>query len=351
MTLEVKQIPPSLNQKHLPCLDGFRAISILAVIHGHIFFERDSFLKYYFGGDWGVHFFFVISGFLITTLLLKEQNKNGAISLRKFYIRRILRIFPVAYLFVFVILLFNFLFSLNIKQEAFLSCLLYIRNLPLFSLDDWYTAHFWSLSVEEQFYLLFPFLLKRSIRLYLITVLSLLFIIPIMKYLYFHGFNTNYTFNIVYKLFVNQTAILVGSFFAILHFKQRIKIPKLHSIPLVFLIFLSMIILSGQISFLPSLFYSLLSSSILSIVIISSIQIDSGWFYKFLNSRLFVEIGILSYSLYIWQQLFTYKRVWNDFDSFLLSTILNVLLLFAVSYISYWLYEKRFLNLKKRFSA
>ena len=93
------EIPSSLNNKKFPSLDGLRGISIIFVILSHFIFYSEFVAKTNLGVI-GVEIFFVISGFLISTLLLKEQIINGGISLRKFYIRRALRILPVVFLFL-----------------------------------------------------------------------------------------------------------------------------------------------------------------------------------------------------------------------------------------------------------
>ena len=137
----------------IPSLDGLRALSICCVLFAHLCGTR-GFLPVAstrFTGDLGnlgVRIFFVISGFLITGLLLKE-HRGGGISLKRFYLRRTLRIFPAAFLFIGVAAC---LFPLRSGDLA--HALTYTSNYH--PVHAWTMGHLWSLSVEEQFYLLWP---------------------------------------------------------------------------------------------------------------------------------------------------------------------------------------------------
>src|SRR6202000_1097985 len=136
--------------------------------------------------DTGVHIFFVLSGFLIITLLLKEKWRTGGISLKRFYIRRALRILPVAWLFLLVLIALNSWYGLKIPVINFVASFLFFKNLPL--PNEPYTAHFLTLAVEEQFYLVFPLLLIFSTNGYLITALSIVILIPLLSVLgYYHA--------------------------------------------------------------------------------------------------------------------------------------------------------------------
>src|SRR5881628_2466461 len=136
---------------HLPALDGLRAVAVFTVI------------VYHFGiaavpGDLGVSAFFVLSGFLITWLLLREHAANGTVSLTRFYTRRVLRIFPAYYAF----LALSFAID-HLRHDPWSPAL---RNSAIVYLINYFNAfnghpntsiaHAWSLAIEEQFYLLWP---------------------------------------------------------------------------------------------------------------------------------------------------------------------------------------------------
>jgi len=344
--------PPDIfRDKRFDYLDGFRAFSIIAVVFGHIYFNENNILASYFSGDWGVEFFFVISGFLITTLLLKEKKKTSTISLKKFYIRRFLRIFPVAYLFLLILFLLSFVFHTDITPNSFYSSLLYVRNLPIFKSHDWYTAHFWSLSVEEQFYLLSPWLIRKNIKIYVIVAISLVITIPILAFYVCHSNDNSFMLFFINKLVVNQTAILIGSLLSIFSYFNYIRIPKMSSFILLLLLLFSIFIKSNTLEFIPSVITPHISALLLSVLIIASLQKKlKSWFYWVFNNFIIVKIGILSYSIYIWQQIFTNYQMWRNLGIYFQSTTLNLLALIVVSMISYYLYEKYFLKIKTKFS-
>jgi peptidoglycan/LPS O-acetylase OafA/YrhL len=166
-----EQSPSTTNfwqASYFPSLDGLRALSVLLVIGGHA--RTVVPLKRYLSGGLGVGIFFVLSGFLITTLLLREELASGSISFGGFYIRRFCRIFPPYFLTLGVYLLIGLVPSQHeLRTKVF-------NGLPYFlSLRNEYVprglavafTHSWSLSVEEKFYLLWPvlfFLVLRKLR-------------------------------------------------------------------------------------------------------------------------------------------------------------------------------------------
>ena len=114
---------------------------------------------------YGVDLFFVISGFLITTLLLKEKINSGSVSLKSFYARRFLKIIPGAYLYILIILLLNHILNLHIPALAFIGATLYLQDFMRFHISGYFN-HYWSLSVEEQYYLIFPLILARNLKVF-----------------------------------------------------------------------------------------------------------------------------------------------------------------------------------------
>lgn len=145
----------------IPSLDGIRAISILMVCYGHLSGTRNFPVSITAYGRWcgdvahlGVLVFFVISGFLITTLLMSERETTGAISLKRFYLRRIVRIFPAFYAFILVMAIATLSGAVHLTGRDFAYVLTYTVNVePNRALQ---IGHLWSLSIEEQFYLLWP---------------------------------------------------------------------------------------------------------------------------------------------------------------------------------------------------
>lgn len=143
--------------EYLPALDGLRAVSIGLVLIGHVLTlypisQRAMDVGFVLGRT-GVSVFFVISGYLITGLLLREEEKRGQISLRRFYARRALRIFPAAFVFFATLLVLWLAGWIEMRPHDFIASVFYVRNLTGSGHE---TGHLWSLSLEEQFYLLWP---------------------------------------------------------------------------------------------------------------------------------------------------------------------------------------------------
>ena len=153
-------------KSRLPCLDGLRAISIFFVLAAHVQSTLPHKIPRWLNlmiprGDLGVFVFFVLSGFLITHLLQKEWLATGGISLRNFYLRRILRIFPAFYFFLLTLILLSAFGVLSIARSHFLDAGFFLWNYkqiwdPTLGQGNWFLGHFWTLSLEEQFYLLWP---------------------------------------------------------------------------------------------------------------------------------------------------------------------------------------------------
>jgi peptidoglycan/LPS O-acetylase OafA/YrhL len=231
----ITTVPVSLRANYYPGLDGLRGIAILIVVLAHVGLNRYLWqFKFYLVSNTGVHMFFVLSGFLITTLLLKEKLHTGRISLKHFYIRRALRILPVAYFFLVVLIILNQVYHLKISTADFIASFLFYKNLPM--PNEPYTAHFWSLAVEEQFYITFPLLLFLNTNKYMLVAISIVVIVPLVAILNNLGLgllHNNATGQLVskicmYAFWKGPVIILIGSLSAMLVFKgiitpERIK--------------------------------------------------------------------------------------------------------------------------------
>ncbi len=148
--------------RHIPSLDGLRALSILLVIVLHTLLRHSLYkfipfpLRLLGNGALGVFIFFVISGYLITTLLLREQDKTHAISLRSFYLRRAFRILPPLYAYVLFLAVLGVTGHLpGMNRHELISALTLTRNYT-HGINLWAMEHLWSLCIEEQFYILWP---------------------------------------------------------------------------------------------------------------------------------------------------------------------------------------------------
>jgi peptidoglycan/LPS O-acetylase OafA/YrhL len=354
---DITDVPAVLQPSHLPGLDGLRGISILIVIFGHFAMYRGLFE--YVNGEIGVEIFFVISGFLITSLLLKEKVRLGTVSFKNFYVRRILRIVPVAYLFLIVLVILNVCFSLNISTKSFITSFFYLKNIPFKGSLDWYSGHFWSLSVEEQFYICFPFFIVFQTNKFIFFSFLLIVILPLLNILGFHNVGIFYsshiihiiTFIVITLLGKGTASILIGSLYSIFLFKKIIIVEKIKSnyfISFGLLIFACYIL--TRVSYLYIEFISVtVFALIVGYIILLNLK-EKNLLRYFLDSALLSKIGVLSYSLYIWQQIFTGDQSWGIFK-YSNTIIVRFTLLFIVSYFSYYYFEKFFLRYKDNFKS
>jgi peptidoglycan/LPS O-acetylase OafA/YrhL len=228
--------PPALATPRYLALDGLRGVAILIVVTVH--FGINHFLwrhNLQATSDIGVNIFFILSGFLITTLLLKEKHQTGTINLKHFYARRALRLLPMACIFLAMLAVLKLLFQLKTTSFDILTALFFIKNLPV--RNDPYTAHFWTLAVEVQFYLIFPVLLASGIKRYVITVLAIIIVTPAIAiagyyqtgFLYSNNTLALITKIMMYAFWKGPLIILIGSFFSVLVFKGVIDIGKIKS--------------------------------------------------------------------------------------------------------------------------
>lgn len=349
------KIPQLLATERFASLDGVRAICITLVLFAHLItpysyqynFTDNTRMVIKLIGLLGVQIFFVISGFLITTLLLKEKIITGDISLKNFYRRRILRIFPVAFLYLICMVALNFILHLDIPLKCFVGAAFFMSNLAYFQ-GSWYTAHYWSLSIEEQYYLVFPLLLKKfTTKIHWVLLSTILFIITLRAVAYSGNFPNWRFLKLIGYLLQQSDGVLVGSLVAVLCFRNFVLISffKKYSIYftllLPFLIWLFHANIIGFTSVNPAI-----STLLIAIVLLCNIVSERNLFYNFLNNKYIMLVGKLSFSIYIWQQLFS---GYNDKMGRLARIPFNLLLIAVVSYCSYYFFEKRFLKLRDRF--
>lgn len=346
-----------------PSINGLRAISIILVIMSHLclkenlFFEVEKFewlrpftllLK---DGHFGVNVFFVISGFLITSLLLNERHETNTISLRNFYIRRTLRIFPAYYFLLLIYLVLQLLQLVHISGMSWLTAVTYTKyfNWKL----DFITAHAWSLSIEEHFYLFWPIIFVYGYRYSKATAILIILAVPIIRavvYSYPISWMNDLT------IFTRIDSIATGCLFAL--YKDEI-LKKIEKYWLV--VFYGSIITIISLRYFPTIAskigidfifiplgttYGTIANFAIALLMMYSVFGPQKIWFKFLNLRVVNYIGLLSYSLYLWQQIFTFES-----DYWVTKYPQNLLFIFMAAMFSYHLIEKPFLKLKSRFSA
>ena len=332
----------------LPSLDGLRAISIVLVLVGHLsgtqgFGRLDLGIGNY--AHLGVVVFFVISGFLITELLRAEFHRKGKISLKLFYARRALRLFPPAYAYLACLCLFWFAGFLNLSWRDVWYAATYTANHLIGG--AWEVGHLWSLSVEEQFYLLWPlaFFFAGPARASWVA-LAVVVLGPVAR-LAFWYFLTGSVYKNLEMFPVVADSLAVGCLLASVR-------GWLEKQPWYLYLFRSWAVVGTLVVVLVLnrfMRYSMVwifGSSIVNIGL--ALLIHRAIFYpddvagRILNSRPFVFVGTLSYSLYLWQQPFLNRAstAWiNSFPQ-------NILAAVAVALASYYLLEKPLFRVRSR---
>jgi peptidoglycan/LPS O-acetylase OafA/YrhL len=297
----------------LPGLDALRAVAIVWVIafhlhRGGVAFPGGAIASFVARGVTGVTLFFVISGFLITTLILAKEDQGGRIEVREFYVRRAFRILPAAFLYLAVAMGIRWWASMRWVPEEWLGSALFFRNLiHLDGLSP--TEHFWSLSVEEQFYLLWPLLLRVCPARWRIAVTSgLCLAAPAWRHLITkmaHGAPL-----LLGRLDLCYDSLLIGALLALLQrqeaFRRLLDAPWLAPAALAGATggVLALVLGPppfGAVGFLASQSALLVCIAVVIKVLVEGrcppIQALSAW-------KPVVWLGRLSYSLYLWQTLF-----------------------------------------------
>jgi peptidoglycan/LPS O-acetylase OafA/YrhL len=332
---------PKENSRSIPSLDGLRALSVFAVILGHTkseWLDRIPFNSSFRHGNQGVAVFFVISGFLITHLLLKELRREGWISLRRFYLRRTLRIFPPFYAFLLVIAILSLLHEVQVTSTSMFAAATYSWNyLPWTS--GWVMAHCWSLTLEEQFYLLWPACMGFFGRRASLSIASgVILLSPFSRVATYYAWPAMRGHTGM-MLHTRLDTIMTGCLLALIvdmrlcsRFRQLALHPAAAIAALVFLLAVDPLAeLRWKGSYMLPVGFSLENLAIAVILLYVVFRHESP-LGKVLNSRLLRHLGIISYSLYLWQQLFTgpYTR----------SFPLNILWIVACAEVSYLLVER-----------
>jgi peptidoglycan/LPS O-acetylase OafA/YrhL len=341
-------------------LNGFRAIAVLLVVMNHVSAQTGSPLAWLPpAGDMGVQMFFVISGFLITLLLERERRKTQTISLKRFYVRRFLRIVPAFAFFLLVMFVIQLLGYHHIAPGAWLTAATYTSSLVTF--DHNLLGHTWSLSVEEHFYIIWPFvflMLGRRRAFYV----SAAYVVacPAVRVIY-HFFARRYGgTSVSFFTFCQIDCIAVGCCLAIIATSPVCRAylwpaPRWFWYLGVGAAVLLVGLRVGATQFgherfvgLYQAFMSPTANSILMAVVIWGV-INGGWspLPRLLNSRPFEVVGVLSYGIYLWQQPLTH----TDSARWVPDFPLNMCLIVVVASLSYTLIESPFLNLKRRFSG
>ncbi len=354
--------PETADFRHFPALDGIRGVAVLCVMFYHLEYLAPGLRMIVKGGFLGVDVFFVLSGFLITSILIKEREEKGCISLGGFYLRRTLRLVPAFWLFLLVLYLAGE--TLLPRAEA---ALIYSENNFLFSfiyLMNWHRAfgaetgnlnHTWSLAIEEQFYVIWSLILYwafsgRWTRRQLAAGTAFLILVLILQRAIRTMAGTSIDV-LYYSTDTRIDAILIGCLTSMIYcwklFPNRLWVGAAFD-----RLFMAAVITAVSIFVLFGyedrfLYYgpiSLFSISI-AVAILWVITREKSIIHSCLEYHSLRWLGKISYGLYLWHFMF-YEFAKSQFEDNLARIFVGMGLSIGVSALSFYLVESPLLGLK-----
>lgn len=347
-----------MQKTYYPAIDSLRAIAVLFVLFHHYF--NPTIADALQLGPFGVDIFFVISGFLITGILLDYKARlTVSESLKKFYFRRILRIFPIYYLYLIVALLF-----FNVQKEDLLYAALYINNFYVINggHNEWLLSHFWSLAVEEQFYLIWPLLIFITPQKKILTLIIATFIISVLF---------AFTIRDIYNQYMNPISCMQAFAFGALikYLRMRKYYFDLPTIPWIIagLLVWGIVLFTyntGNLMVYPLL--RICSSFIAMVILIDITSKKKIAFSRVLRPDWLRYIGKISYGIYIYHvavkiyltpvmktiiEKTTSEENIFRYNNYLLTFPLFTLITIGIAALSYRFIEGPIIRLKDRIRA
>jgi peptidoglycan/LPS O-acetylase OafA/YrhL len=342
---------------YMPHLDGVRGISILLVVFSHVGFGNIV------PGGLGVTVFFFISGFLITSLLRQEKESTGEISLTRFYMRRVWRLYPALLIYVIISMAFSFAMGQKIELKEPIFAIFYLSN--YYNLFYGYTPILetyspfgiqGSLAIEEHFYLIFaPLFLIIKSKKNLIKILILILVIPlilrigIVVWLDSSKFASDYTYGATE---CRLDCIAYGCLMALIDWPKFTKIQynKIAGFG-IFLIILSLIF--RESFFRETIRFSIQGIGLLCIFLPIIYSTNHEKIRSYLSSQVLVYFGKLSYSIYLyhWLIVIALRIIYGEISISFEWQILFWVFTLAFSMISYYLIETPFMSFRRRYGS
>lgn len=344
-----------LASGQVPALNGLRALAIAMVLCAHVsgthgFPSYRPLQAVFSNGGIGVDIFFVISGFLITILLFREFQKEASINLRSFYFRRSIRIFPAYFALLATVFVIQYLGYFTLTARDWTGALTYTINF-LYP-RPWVVGHAWSLSIEEHFYLVWPLLLSIVRPRFAIWVAAAMIVFPfIFRTTILTLAPSLLKAGVEDWTFARIDGIATGCLLACVASNARGR-QWLNSaaksrtlcclaiiVPIAF-----MILHSGKLDFVMALS---INPFCIALLVWACVTSSRGPLAAVLNHPIMQVIGIGSYSIYLWQQLFLQPHNSHWLTSF----PQNLIFVALAGLLSYFLIERPFLNFKKRLGS
>jgi peptidoglycan/LPS O-acetylase OafA/YrhL len=333
-----------LASRAIPSLNGIRGTAAMAVVFGHIQRKGAFVLPDWIRG-YAVTCFFVLSGFLITNLLVRERAKSNTVSLKDFYYRRTLRIFPAFYVFCALFLAIFLVQGRLVQWPAYLAAVFYISDyyMALHGIGSVMT-HTWSLAIEEQFYLIWPFVFKHFAvsriaieRLLIAAIVSIWIYRPILEY-HFHV-----PWYYIYCAFETRAdALAIGCLMAVLADADRLPAWLTERKWLGLVAVLTIVTIPYLGPFGGLIGWPLIPICF-GVVILHAVRFYNAPAYRWLNWGFMQRLGLWSYSIYLYHVL-THRIVPDRW--IWVQIPLNLALAVALGAGSYYAVEKPFLALR-----
>lgn len=369
-THPVSRLNPGTGTSRIAAYDGLRGVAVLLVIlgHGWICFYSPTYPDWDLVGaiignaGFGVRLFFVLSGFLITSLLLTEESRFGNISLRNFYARRVLRIFPAFYAMILFLIVLNHCGLIVITPKQFVVAGAFAWNYQTLIPGQfaggstegiWFLGHTWTLAIEEQFYIIWPglfvYLPRRRLKTFLVCSIIAMPVFRVAGYLLFPLQRSAVTM----MFHTASDGLLIGCLLALM--QQQISQTRLVSLVskpslVVVLLCISLLVSPILARWLGGIWVVPFGMTVDSAAAGAIIYAISNPNYQLVGTRILERgllpwLGRMSYGVYLWQQVFInpFSKCWSQ--SFFFSCIFTLIAASA----SYYLMELPILRLKRYF--
>jgi peptidoglycan/LPS O-acetylase OafA/YrhL len=348
---------------YIPTLDGWRALSIALVIlhhsqiHSSVPILEPLLQSLAHLGEVGVELFFAISGLLICSRLLDEESRAGQINVNAFYVRRFFRILPAAIFYLLVIAILAALHVIPVFPADWFASLFFFRNyamlfeylnhspLPL----HWYTGHFWSLSMEEHFYLVLPAVLVAFKRTRRWVLVGMALSVALWRMVLTHVIHRDYQFN--FRTDTHVDALLIPALIALALYpltrnEAARRYIRVWSFPM--FVAMELFLLNTRV---PCFFT--LQAIVLPLLILSTALHPNTVQGRILETKPLRWIGWISYSLYLWQQLFFGVNFAGSPPGLALlrKPPINLLALLVCATFSHYVIEKPFIRLGHKLAS
>lgn len=331
-----------------PALDGLRTIAVILVMLLHAHFQLGKY------GFIGVDLFFTLSGFLITTLLLEEHSVSGRISIPRFLLRRLFRLFPALLLVLFFVFIYALLTNDITKKTALYyevwSSFFYINNISW--LWGWGTesillGHTWSLAVEEQFYFVWPLILFLFLRFLMVRqLIVILSLFIVASYVFRYNYNSA-----AYSSLIREP-VFIGCLLALLRWRYGYPV-KISGVLLSFTLVLFVCFGLFSFSVIDDWFASYTGRNsigfISALLILGILTNPLNHGTKLLGSSFFAGLGKISYSLYLWHLPVFRLFYWHSELAESLSFFLKFIITFVLAYLSWYFIETPVIQRGRKF--